>query len=79
MKEIYWQFWKPRLELEEISDQDALKVAELLGGASHLSKESQISQVKKLLKQRHNAVTNITGMSWYKAWKYLESNGYKID
>ncbi len=65
--------------LEQISDQDALKVAELLGGASHFTKESQIAQVKELLVKRYNGVTNISGYSWYKAWKYLESQNYQID
>lgn len=68
-------------QLSELTDQDALKVSEILGGASHLSKEGQIHQCKELIATNnlYKQQTNIPGIKWYRALKYLESKGYQID
>ncbi len=47
--------------LADITDDDCLGFAEKLGGVSHLSKTTQIHQVKELLAKIHNGVTNISG------------------
>src|ERR1700741_2755888 len=66
--------------ISDISDEHALKVSELFGGASHLSKESQISQVKQVLSSPNFwiNVTNITGASWLKVFQYLQFEGYDL-
>jgi hypothetical protein len=68
-------------ELIELSDEDALEASKLLGGASHLSDNGQIFQAKELLTTNKffNHQTNIPGIKWWRALKYLESKGYKID
>lgn len=65
--------------LLEMTNEDALTVAALLGGASHLSEEGRIHQVKELMERRYNMQTNIAGVDWYRAWMYLVSKGYDID
>lgn len=65
--------------LENITNFEAIEVAELLGSSSHLSDDSKIHQVKELLERRWNMQTNIPGIRWYRVWKYLEAQGYQID
>ncbi len=67
--------------LSELTDEDALAVAKLLGGASHLSDEGQIHQAKELITTNnlYRQQTNIPGIYWYRAFKYLESKNYIIE
>lgn len=67
-------------KITELTDADALEVANIIGGANHLSEDSRIYQMKDLLttNRLYNAQTNIFGISWFKAFKYLESKGYQI-
>ena len=65
--------------LETITDQEALKAIDIVGGASHLSNDSKIHQFKELMEGRFNKQTNIPGIRWYRMFKYLESKGYKIE
>ncbi len=66
--------------LPDISKKDALEVSKIIGGASHLSEESQISQVRDLLcsPNIYVNVTNISGIKWLLAFQYLELKGYDL-
>lgn len=70
---------KPLKSLDDITDEDALKVAEILGGTGSISDEAKIHQVKEVLKGRFNKVTNIPGIAWCRLFEYLKKNGYKIE
>lgn len=65
---------------QKISDEHALEVSRILGGASHLSKESQIAQLKDLLSSPnfYNKQTNVSASSWLKAFQYMQRNGYAL-
>ncbi len=65
---------------QKISDEHALAVSRILGGASHLSKESQIAQLKDLLSSPnfYNKQTNVSASSWLKAFQYMQRNGYAL-
>ncbi len=67
--------------IEQLTDEDALEVSKLFGGAGHLCDDSRIAQTMELLTTNafYNRQTNIAGINWYRAFKYLESKGYKID
>jgi len=65
--------------LDEISDTEAIVAANILGGADHITNESKIHQFKELMKGRFNKQTNIPGQRWYRVFKYLERQGYKIE
>lgn len=67
-------------QLSQITDKDALEVANLLGGASHLSEQGRIFQCKEIIatNKLYNTQTNIPGIGWYRAFAYLKSQGYKI-
>jgi hypothetical protein len=68
-------------QISELSNEDALHVSNLFGNVSHLSEESRIEQAKDLLctNRLYNMQTNIPGICWYRALKYLENKGYCID
>jgi hypothetical protein len=57
--------------LSSITEEEAFEFSQIIGGASHLSRESQISQVKYLLTAKWNAQTNISGAIWVLAFKFL--------
>lgn len=65
---------------QKISDEHALVVSRILGGASHLSKESQIAQLKDLLSSPnfYNKQTNVSASSWLKAFQYMQGVGYAL-
>jgi hypothetical protein len=65
---------------QKISDEHALEVSRILGGASHLSKESQIAQLKDLLSSPnfYNKQTNVSASSWLKAFQYMQGVGYAL-
>jgi len=67
--------------ITKLTDEDALEVSKIFANGLHLSEESQIFQIKELLTSNklYNHQTNIPGMRWYRAFKYLESKGYSID
>jgi len=69
------------MNIENLTDEHALEAANKLGGVSHLSDESKIHQAKQLLttNQLYVGQTNINGINWYRAFKYLEQKGYEID
>lgn len=66
--------------LSTITDEDALDVSTIAGGASHLSKESQIHQAKELLTDvfLFTKQTNIVGVSWFGISQFLQSEGYDL-
>ena len=66
--------------LSLITDEDAVEVAKILGNCSHLSKESQISQVKELFSSPNFFVkqTNISAAKWLYVFQYLQSEGYAL-
>lgn len=66
-------------KITELTDIDALAVANIFG--SHLSDESKICECKELLttNRLYNLQTNISGIKWYRAFKYLEAQGYQIE
>lgn len=63
-----------------IMDKDAICVSSLVGGASHLSDESQIYQAKQLFISPNFFVnqTNIKAFGWLQAFQYLQSEGYDL-
>jgi hypothetical protein len=65
--------------LTNITDAHCIELAEILGVVHHLSEVAKITQVKQLIERRYNGVTNLSGMSWYKGFKFLEQKGYKIE
>jgi len=66
--------------LSAITDEDAVAVATILGGANHLSDDAKINQVHNLLSSPniYHKVTNISGIGWLKAFQYLQENGYDM-
>jgi hypothetical protein len=67
-------------ELDQISDEDALAVAEIFGSMPNISDESKIAQVKQLLvgNAMYTKQTNIPAIKWYHAFEYLKQRSYKI-
>jgi len=70
---------EPYKKLEAITDEDAIKASEILGGVGHISNEAKIHQLKELLSKYHNGQTNIPGYNWYKLFQFLEKELYIID
>lgn len=66
-------------DISEITNEHCLIVADIFGNSRHISDESKIFQVKEVISKLHNGVTNISGYSWYKFFKFCEDNNYKID
>ncbi|HWY09701.1 MAG TPA: hypothetical protein VN026_00175 [Bacteroidia bacterium] len=66
--------------LSTITDEDAIEASSIIGGASHLSKESQIAQLKELFSLPSFFVnqTNISGYKWLQCIQYLQSKGYDL-
>ena len=58
--------------IDKITDEHALELSKIIGGANHLSNESQIFQLKQLFK------TNISASRWLKAFQYLYSKSYAL-
>lgn len=68
---------KPILSrLSDMTEEDAVESAGILGGASHLSRESQIFQIKELFQNIHHGQTNVPGYRWMQLTVYLLSKGY---
>lgn len=65
----------------DMSDEDLLKVGEIIGGLSNVSNESNINYIKSHIctNKFYNAVTNIPGYKWYEAFEYIKSKGYTIE
>lgn len=68
------------LPITSMSNEDALVVANIFGGASHLSEEGRAHQAKELFitYDFRNKVTTISAASWLKAFQYLLSKGYDL-
>lgn len=65
--------------LSSISDEDAIEVAGILGGSTHLSDESKIHQVNQLLNTPFfTGQTNISASSWLNCFDFLRSKGYAL-
>ena len=63
---------KPMLySLGSMVDEQCLKVADILGGASYLIDESKIIQVVELMNGIYNKQTNIPGKKWMDLTVYL--------
>ncbi len=76
-----WKGIKIRLKpISDLKDEHALKVSELVGGASHLTPESQIIQAKRLFESPAFYVnqTNIKAFGWLQAFQFLQSKGYDL-
>lgn len=70
---------KPLLRpLSAVTDEEAQEAAEILGGASHISKEGQIRQFKELIERIYNMQTNIPGMRWIRLTVFLLSRGFDL-
>lgn len=65
--------------LKDLTNTDAFEVANILG--SHLSDEGKIQEACELFTTNRlfNQQTNIPGIKWYRAFKYLENAGYTIE
>jgi hypothetical protein len=77
----YYRAWiseiRPILKrLSDMSEEDAISIAEILGGASHLTRDSQIHQVKELLTDIHHKQTNVPGYRWMMLTVFLLKKGY---
>lgn len=66
--------------ITELTDEDALKVFDIMGSGNPISDESKIFQIKDLLTTNkfYNQQTNLPGNTWLKIFKYLKSAGYSI-
>ena len=66
--------------LSSITDEDAIEASAVIGGASHLSKESQIKQLRDLFSSPNFWVnqTNISGYKWFNCCQFLQSKGYDL-
>lgn len=66
--------------LANITDEDAIACANLLGNCSHLSDLAKVSQIRELLTTNYfyTKQTNITANQWLKLFDYLRSNGYAL-
>lgn len=65
----------------QLTDEDALEVANILGGVSELPSDSKIEHVRNLFctNKLFCGQTNIPGIVWYRVFKYLESKEYHIE
>ena len=66
--------------IDKITDEHALELSKIIGGANHLSNESQIFQLKQLFSSPNFYVnqTNISASRWLKAFQYLYSKSYAL-
>jgi hypothetical protein len=70
---------KPLLRsLSDMTEEEAAEVADILGNASHLSKESKIAQVMEILPRLLHMQTNVWGINWIKLTVYLLSKGFDL-
>lgn len=65
--------------IDKITDEHALAVSKIIGGANHLSKY-QIFQLKQLFSSPnfYTQQTNISASRWLKAFQYLYSKSYAL-
>jgi len=63
----------PERTVNDMTDEECLKGSEIVGGASHLSPESQIHQFRQLFEDLFWRQTNISGSSWFKLYAYFKS------
>jgi hypothetical protein len=64
--------------LSDMTGDECIKVASILGVSSHLSNESKIFQVKELMADIFHKQTNIPGYRWMQLTKYLLSKGFDL-
>ena len=80
MKENNINEMKTSRSIESLTDDELFNAAQILGGASHLSRESVIAQSKELLlsNRLYNGQTNIPGINWLRLAVYLQSIGIQL-
>lgn len=61
------------IDHNNFTDEQCLKASGIVGGASHLSHDSQIFQFRELMKEGFYRQTNIPGNNWFKLYEYLQS------
>lgn len=73
-------FYLALKSVSDITDEDALQGSKLVGGASHLSDESQIFQFKQLFESPNfwTRQTNIPLVKSLRVFDYLRSKGYAL-
>lgn len=59
----------------DITNVECTELAKILGGADHISQESQIAQIKELLNGIYTKQTNLPGIKWMRVGKYLAEIG----
>lgn len=59
----------------DITNVECIELAKIIGGADHISQESQIAQIKELLNGIYTKQTNLPGIKWMRAGKYLNEIG----
>lgn len=72
---------KPILRpLSDMTDEEALKCGEILGGMSHLSNDSIIHQIKDLIgtNKLYTMQTNISGIKWIYLTPFLLKQSFDI-
>lgn len=57
----------------DLTDDECLKGSEIIGGASHLSKESQVYQFREIFKDLFWRQTNVSGKRWFELYEYFKS------
>lgn len=67
-------------KIEDISDDDAIEVFNIIGISNHLSNESKAIQCKELFATNrfYNQQTNIPAIGYLRAFQYLQSKGYAL-
>ena len=63
--------------MDLFTDEQCLKGSEIIGGASHLSPESQIHQFRQLMEDGFYRQTNISGSSWFKLYDYAAMHDFR--
>lgn len=64
---------RPVRSFSDLTDEECLIASGVVGGASHLSNDSQIHQFRELMKEGFYRQTNVPGNNWFKLQDYLTS------
>lgn len=61
---------------DNLTDEQALKIANAVGNSNHLSDEGKIAQIKQFFSKNgfYNKTSNLTGSQWFEVFKLTEYN-----
>jgi hypothetical protein len=64
--------------LSDMTEEEAIEIADILGGASHLSRDSKIHAARELANRMLYTQTNIWGINWMRLTVHLLSKGFDL-